>query len=102
MAIDPIYIALDAWRTSRRAGGVDALSSEARERARRAHAHLRRVRYRRDAPRKDASALALAFAAVPRRGMGTADGPRARSLPRYISRERWWLDDYALYRAIAT
>ena len=33
--------------------------------------------------------------------MGRSCTPRAASLAAYIARERWWLDDYALFHAIA-
>ena len=97
MAIDPIYIALRAVPDFVYAGGVDALSADARVAlaiADRSSA----IRY--DAVRRaKREALSIAFAQF-------ADDEwaqlttRGAALAAYIARERWWLDDYALFRAI--
>ena len=98
MAIDPIYIALRAVPDFVYAGGVDALSADARVAlaiADRSSA----IRY--DAVRRaKREALSIAFAQF-------ADDEwaqlttRGAALAAYIARERWWLDDYALFMAIA-
>ena len=98
MAIDPIYIAPAALEDFHRAGGVEALPADTR-------ALLDAARHARTVPypivrRLKHDALDLAF------GRFFADewgqlSLRASALAAYIARERWWLDDYALYQAIA-
>lgn len=98
MAIDPIYVAIDALPDFVRAGGIDALSPSAQEAlavARRspvvAHDAVRRAKH---------EALELSFtqfAADEWALLTTA----ASELAAYIARERWWLDDYAVFQALA-
>jgi 4-alpha-glucanotransferase len=98
MAIDPIYIALRAVPDFVYAGGVDALSADARVALaiadRSSAIHYDAVR------RAKREALSIAFAQF-------ADDEwaqlttRGAALAAYIARERWWLDDYALFMAIA-
>jgi 4-alpha-glucanotransferase len=99
MAIDPRYIALSRVRDFERAGGIDALSPEAREAldaARRAPA------VRHDAVRRaKGEALDRAFDAFLSEEW-SRETPRAESLAAYVDRERWWLDDYALFQALTT
>ena len=98
MAIDPIYIALDDVPEFAAAGGAEALSPEARAGIDEARGSAI-VRY--DAVRRaKAEALALAFARFAR-AEWDARTPRAAALEEYCAREAWWLDHYALYRAIA-
>ena len=99
MAIDPIYIAPDAMEDFRRAGGVAALSSEARTSLDAARASPA-VRYP-EIRRVKREALALAFQRFLDEEWGHRS-VRAAELAAYIARQGWWLDDYALYRAIAT
>ena len=97
MAIDPLYIALADVDEFIAAGGEPGMSSadrstldRARESARVAYGEIREVKGR---------ALRLAFerfAAGEWRG-GSA---RASAFREFVERERWWLDDYALYRAL--
>ena len=98
MAIDPIYIGLGDVPEFAEAGGVEALSADARGAIAGARASSI-VRYELVRRAKD-EALALAFARfadVEWRGHSV----RATALEEYAAREAWWLDDYALYRAIA-
>ncbi len=97
MAIDPMYIALSRVEEFARAGGEEALSDEGRVRLHEARSSAR-VNYAavRSAKRE---ALELAFARFAAEEWETHT-PRAAALAAYIARERWWLDDYALFQAI--
>ena len=97
MAIDPIYIGLHAVVDFREAGGEAALSEDGRDALRRARASTR-VDYElvRRAKRE---ALHRSFDRFVVEDWG-ARTDRAAALAGYIARERWWLDDYALYQAI--
>jgi 4-alpha-glucanotransferase len=98
LSIDPIFISMASVADFARAGGTGALSAEA-------HAALARAR---DSAAVDydavrlakTEALALAFAVFVKEEWEQLT-PRAASLAAYVPRERWWLDDYALYLAIA-
>jgi 4-alpha-glucanotransferase len=94
MAIDPIYIALDEVEEFRAGGGEQALSDDDR----RALAEAREaptVQY--DAIRAlKTRALEAAFAAFESR----SSGERARAFEAFQREEAWWLDDYALFRAL--
>jgi len=98
MAIDPIFITVEAVEDFAHAGGRDALSAQAREaigRAREnagvAYPWVRRAK---------SEALDVAFAAFVRDEWRVMTA-RAADLAAFIARERWWLDDYALFQAIA-
>jgi 4-alpha-glucanotransferase len=98
MAIDPIFISVEAVEDFVRAGGRHALSVEAREaigRAREnagvAYPWVRRAK---------SEALDLAFAAFVRDEWQLMT-PRGAQLAAFIARERWWLDDYGLFQSIA-
>jgi len=97
MAIDPIYISVHALEDFLAAGGEPALSGEAREALAAARAadavDYERVRF---AKRE---ALRAAFARFVDHEWRQRT-PRAAALAAFIERERWWLDDYALYRAL--
>jgi len=98
MAIDPIYIDLDRVPEFQRAGGVSALSPEARQALDHARA-ASSIRY--DLVRRaKTEALDIAFARFLDDEWTQLTG-RGAALAGYLSRERWWLDDYALYRAVA-
>jgi 4-alpha-glucanotransferase len=96
MAIDPIFIAVHELPEFV-AAGEDALTLEQRE-------QLDDVR-RADAVRHgDVRALKIAvlrdaFARFVD-GEWRTGGPRADAMRGYVQRERWWLDDYALFRAL--
>jgi 4-alpha-glucanotransferase len=98
LAIDPIYIALDRVPDFARAGGIDAMSADGQRALADARA-ASRVRYDLVRRAKD-DALALAFATFLREEWEQLT-PRAASLAAYVARERWWLDDYALFLSIA-
>ena len=97
MGIDPIYIAMTEMEDFHAAGGVDALPRAVRE-------HLERAR----------GATAVNYADVRRAKAGAVDvaferflasewlrhSDRARDLSAFVERERWWLDDYALFQAM--
>ena len=98
MAIDPTYIALDDVHDFAAAGGVDALTPASRRdldsvraAARVRYAVVRRIKR---------EALGLAFDRFVKDEWNQLT-PRAADLAAYIARERWWLDDYALYGAIS-
>lgn len=98
MAIDPIYIDVDRVDDFQRAGGVDAMDAGARAARERARSS-RRIDYASVRHAKN-HALELAFEAFQRdewSGLTT----RASDFAGYVSRQRWWLDDYALYRALS-
>jgi 4-alpha-glucanotransferase len=98
MAIDPIYIAIDALEDFSRAGGLSKLSENAMAHLQAARDNTR-VHYEGVRGAKF-EALAVAFDRF-MRDEWEALTPRAGALAAYIARERWWLDDYALYQAIA-
>lgn len=93
MAIDPIFISV---RDVEEFGGEQALTREQRE-------QLREVRSagvveHRDVRELKHQVLCAAFDEFLedwRRG-----GPRAEAMNAYVERERWWLDEYALFRAL--
>ncbi len=97
MAIDPIFISVEAIPDFMSAGGVEALDPATRgqiEGAQRAprvdYALVRAAKHR---------GLALAFDAFSSRELATGSA-RASELRTFVDRERWWLDDYALFRAL--
>ncbi|HXH07397.1 MAG TPA: 4-alpha-glucanotransferase, partial [Vicinamibacterales bacterium] len=97
MAIDPIYISLREVDDFAAAGGEAALDAATRTLVADARAS-RRVEYEAVRAAKEA-ALRAAFDRFVehdwRRGTD-----RARELEAYAAEERWWLDDYALFRAL--
>jgi len=97
MAIDPIYIALDDVPDFVRAGGTDALPSDARAALDDARASTT-VQYDRIRVAKQEAfdRAFVQFLADEWEQLTT----RAASFAAYIGRERWWLDDYALYQAV--
>ena len=97
MALDPVYVAWPQVPDFERAGGDRALpfdASDALEAARRAvtvsYADVR-------AAKRAASRLACEAFVEHEWRPGTS---RADDLRRFIEREAWWLDDFALFRAI--
>jgi 4-alpha-glucanotransferase len=98
LAIDPLYINLNAVPDFERAGGIAHLSPESRaaiDAARRSPV----VRHDLVLRAKD-EALASAFQAFVAHEWAQLT-PRAGDLAAYIARERWWLDDYALFQAVS-
>jgi 4-alpha-glucanotransferase len=97
MAIDPIYVRVEAVPEFVAAGGVKALPAEARARLA-AVRHAPRVEY--DAVRElKLQALRLAFDRFDR-GHWRLKTERAAEFVRFRQRESEWLDDYCLYRAL--
>ena len=97
MAIDPVFLALREVDDFADAGGEAALAASERtdlqalrESCSVDYANVRRLKTR---------ALGLAFESFVSRhwGLGTA---RADELRRFEERERWWLEDYSLFRAL--
>jgi 4-alpha-glucanotransferase len=97
MALDPQFISLRHLRDWTALGGDDALDAPAR-------AQLAAARV---APRLDyeavralkLDALRVAHARFVRDELAH-DTPRARAFRGWCGREAWWLDDYALFRAL--
>ena len=98
VAIDPIFIGIEAVPDFAAAGGVDALSTEARQAI--AFARASEVVLYDAVRRGKDEALGLAFDHFVRHEWEQLT-PRAGLLAGYITQQRWWLDDYALFQAIA-
>jgi 4-alpha-glucanotransferase len=97
MAIDPVFISLADVPEFAEAGGEAALDGRDRERLERARAAssvdfgtIRAVK---------ALALHVSFAVFRQRHHGTGS-LRDRGFRDFSAREQWWLDDYALFRAL--
>jgi 4-alpha-glucanotransferase len=96
MAIDPVFIALREVEEFADAGGEAALDATDRERIEEVR-RLAAVDFRTVRALKRV-ALHHAFHAFRQRyAAGTA---RAAEFQAFAERERWWLDDYALFRAL--
>lgn len=97
MSIDPIYIAIADVEEFAAAGGEQSLSANERAQldAARASASVdhRTVRTLKCRALEDAFAK---FAA----GEWESGSSRARAFREFMERERWWLDEYALFRAL--
>ncbi len=97
MAIDPIYISVEEIEEFATAGGEGSLPADERARldAARASASVdhRTVRTLK------CGALEAAFARFAECEWKTGSD-RARAFREFTARERWWLDEYALYRAL--
>jgi 4-alpha-glucanotransferase len=98
MAIDPIFIALPAVEDFTHAGGIGMLSDAGRWYLADARS-TDRVRYE-SVRRVKGEALAVAYTEFLRREWEQLT-PRAADLAGYIARERWWLEEYALFEALA-
>jgi 4-alpha-glucanotransferase len=99
MAIDPIYVSVPAMEDFQRIGGMAGLGEDnrrliaaVRESPRLRIADVRRVKE---------AAIGLAFERF-MRDEWTDRTTRAAAFAGFTSRERWWLDDYALFRACET
>jgi 4-alpha-glucanotransferase len=99
MAIDPIYISLTDVEEFTSAGGEAALSSDDRARLERARS-APAIEYDIIRPLK-ARALRAAFERF-EAVEWTRNSARASELREFIAREGWWLNDYALFRALHT
>jgi 4-alpha-glucanotransferase len=99
MAIDPIYVSVHAMEDFRHVGGMAGLGednrrliTEARESTRVRFADVRRVKE---------AAIGQSFDRFLRTDW--ADRTiRAAAFAGFTSREKWWLDDYALFRSCET
>lgn len=98
MAIDPMYVAMDDVEDFARAGGRGALSPDGAAALARAQAggHI----HYDDLRRAKREALEIAFEHFLKDDWAHLT-TRAAALAAYISRERWWLDDYALFQTAA-
>ncbi len=97
MAIDPQFITLEAVEDFAAIGGTRALDAEWRD----------RLEWVRSGPAVDyASVRALKSLALHRafarfqRSEWKRESPRAQRFRAYIDEQSWWLDDYALFRAL--
>jgi 4-alpha-glucanotransferase len=97
-ALDPLYVAVDAIEDFAAAGGRAALSASARDDLDAAmaasgieHARVRRIK---------AEALHRAHTHFEAHE-ASSGSRRSRAFERFVEAERWWLDDYALFRALA-
>jgi 4-alpha-glucanotransferase len=105
MAIDPIYVAVERVEEWRAAGLPEAHSSSANVRADATSppdvpvpASSPRVDYRTARARKN-RALGCAFDWFETHAARSGSA-RDRALNAFAGRERWWLDDYVLFRAL--
>jgi 4-alpha-glucanotransferase len=97
MAIDHVYIGLGELQDFRDIGGEQSLSAAQRAQLARVRASSR-VEYS-EVRELKAAALGAAFDRFLARHW-TCDTQVAAELRSFIARERWWLDDYALFRAL--
>jgi 4-alpha-glucanotransferase len=95
MAIDPLYISLEAVPEFQMLGGEGSLSPDTR-------ARLDAVRRSPGVAYADVRALKdEALRAVYTRFTGTArKRPRIAAFEKFRTESRWWLEDYALFRAL--
>lgn len=98
MAIDPIYLSLPAIDDFVRAGGVEHLPSDARQ-SLAVVTHSPAVRFA-EVRRLKWFALSAAFERFVSDEWHNRT-IRAGAFAGFASRERWWLDDYALFQACA-
>lgn len=98
MALDPVFLSIESMEDFQRAGGLAALPGPAREALDIARASAR-INFTAVRMAKSA-ALEMAFRSFLQDEWALHTG-RASQLAAFIARERWWLDDYALYRALS-
>ena len=94
MAIDPVYVGLSEHPDFAAAGGEESLTADVREALADAR-HATTVDYVAVRTAKDA-ALRASF----ERFESTASPARGDEFEKFREREAWWLDDYALFRAL--
>ncbi len=97
MALDPIFIAVGELDEFRRMGGERALDAEAREQLE-AVRHAASIDYATVRPLK-LRALRGAYHRFLQDDW-RAGSPRGEAFQAFVERERWWVDDYALFRAL--
>ncbi|MFB3854893.1 MAG: 4-alpha-glucanotransferase [Vicinamibacterales bacterium] len=97
MAIDPIYISLGRVPDFQAAGGEEALSPSIAATLGAAR-HAARIDY--SAVRRVKEPCFLASFERFKDAEWVRDTPRAAALRAFVESERWWLEDYALFRAI--
>jgi 4-alpha-glucanotransferase len=97
MAIDPIFIRLPDVPDFEALGGEAALSPDDRDTLARVRA-ARSVAYR-DVRRLKAASLRRSFACF-LENEWRRDTARAKALRSYVSEQAWWIEDYALFRAL--
>ncbi len=97
MAIDPVFIALPEVPEFHDCGGERVLGAADRDRLARAR-ESRAVDFREVRSLKSL-ALRESFAVFRDRHQGTGS-ERDRAFREFAERERWWLDEYALFRAL--
>jgi len=96
MAIDPIFIAVERAEDFRAAGGFERMSADGRAGVARLQ-QSRRVDYELLRATKR-EALHLAFDHFVRHA--SQGSPRRAAFDAFVEREGWWLDTYALFRAL--
>lgn len=105
MAIDPLYISLDGVPEFQMLGGEASLSPETRARldaVRRspgvAYADVRSLK---DDALRATYAKFVEMGHSPGQGMrGSKGRPRVEAFEKFRAESRWWLEDYALFRAL--
>ena len=97
MALDPIFISLTDVPEYLALGGEESLSPADRHELERAR-HAPRIDYARVRALKQ-QALTNAFAQF-RDAEWNRDTVRAQELREFLAAEAWWIDDYALFRAL--
>jgi 4-alpha-glucanotransferase len=97
MAIDPIFIRLPDLPDFEALGGEAALSPDDRDTLARVRA-ARRIEYR-DVRGLKMTSLRRSFTCFLEKEW-RRDTARARSLRSYVSEQAWWIEDYALFRAL--
>ena len=97
MAIDPIYIAVPAVPDFAALGGEEGLAGADRDRLERVRGSLR-IEYA-DVRRVKSVALRAAFGRFFETEWGRAS-ERARGFKTFLSEQAWWIEDYAVFRAI--
>ncbi|HUF23199.1 MAG TPA: 4-alpha-glucanotransferase [Vicinamibacterales bacterium] len=90
-AFDPLFISPDAIEAFARAGGVDALPKEARD----------ALDVARRAPLVEFDAVRAAKRAAFDLAWDASRSGSDEAFAAFREREAWWLDDYALFRAVA-
>lgn len=99
MAIDPIYLSVDAMEDFRHIGGVAGLGEDNRRLISDVQASAR-VRFA-EVRRVKEAAIGQAFDRFLRSDWADRT-TRAAEFAGFTSREKWWLDEYALFRSCET